>query len=138
MKRKSLLKLSVVIGLSIMLVLTFAKFTLAADFDWENATVTTENTAGNTPTNTETNTAGNNVVNPTGNVVDNSVYPTSNNVVTNNTTNTANTVNTTNTSNEAMPYTGIEDTNTIVALIAVTGVVVAIYSYRKIKEYKNV
>lgn len=134
MERKNLLKSIIVIGLSLILVVSFTNFVFADDdFDWDNATLVggneTNNSVDNTLKNSTDNTLGNTAGNTTGNQLLNNV---ANNVANNTSKNTTNNV-----SSNSLAYTGSENGG-IIAIIAVAGVVVTIYSYMKIKEYKNI
>jgi predicted PurR-regulated permease PerM len=131
MERKNLLKSIVVMVLSLILIVAFANFALADDdFDWDQAAVVGNNVVDNG--------TGNNVIN---NVVNNVV---SNNTMnsqisnnSNNSTNNTTTSNKNNVSSNSLAYTGSENTG-IIVLIAVAGAIVTVYSFTKIKEYKNI
>ena len=171
MKKNSLLKIIVIMGLSLALIACLSSIAFAADTatDWNSiysevlngtssddsiqieeaitdnpapATNTanpapTTNTTGNTVGNTVGNTTGNTVGNTTGNTVGNTTGNTVGNTTGNTVGNTTRTSNTSNTSNTAIPYTGSESTG-IIALVVVIGLIVSVYSYKKVNEYKNV
>lgn len=147
-EKKSTFIFVVLLGVIMMFNLLSCNVVCAADEDdsiWPSP-------ANNTNTNTNTNTSSiddddddwgsieNEIINETN---------TSNSVVTNNTTNnsTNNTVkvNTSNTTNNSstianknsLAKTGIEDSKGIVAIVLVVSGIVAIYSFRKVQEYKN-
>lgn len=145
MERKNLLKSIIVIGLSLILVLSFASYVLAddtnTDFDWDDAeivggnNVTGNNVTGNTAGNTTNNVSGNNTnnTNNSGNLLNSVGTNTSNNSRNNTTNRVGNNV----VSSNSLAYTGSENGG-IIAIIAVAGAIVTIYSYMKIKEYKNI
>ena len=89
------------------------------DDGFENAI--TENTTANNTSNNTANNISNNVVDNTFNV--------SNNTTSNNTTTTSN--------SNSLAKTGIEDSKGIVSVIIVISGIVAIYSFKKIREYNN-
>ena len=148
MKKSSVLKVLVVIGLSMILIANLVSVVSADDAfsGWTNPTTTTNNTtqAGNTTT------AGNTVA---GNTVAGNTISTGNAVTTGNTISTGNTANTTistgnvttnlnttntnNTSVNSLAYTGVENTS-VLAVVMVLGVIVAAYSFKKIREYNNI
>lgn len=143
MKKSSVLKVLVVIGLSMILIANLVSVVSADDAfsGWTNPTTTTNNTtqAGNTTTAGNT-VAGNTI--STGNAV-----TTGNTISTGNTANTTistgnvttnlNTTNTNNTSVNSLAYTGVENTS-VLAVVMVLGVIVAAYSFKKIREYNNI
>ena len=125
MKRNSLLKLTIVIGLSIVLILGLNSFVFAEDdVQWNEAieqltpTPSTTTTTTPTPTTTPTTTT---TTTPTPTTVP-TITPTE----------------AENTANESMPYTGIEDVNTVFALAILIGLAVAVYSLKKVNDYNNI
>ena len=133
---KKLLILIMTIGLIVM----FSNLVYAADEDpFVSLTVTnsTENTVGNTESNTSNSLFTNiNTTNTNTNVTNTNTSGTLTTINTAN--NTAN--NTTNRSvsnTETLAKTGLTDSNGIVALIVIICAVSAIYSYKKINDYKR-
>ena len=133
---KKLLILIMTIGLIVM----FSNLVYAADEDpFVSLTVTNsaENTAGNTESNTSNSLFTNiNTTNTNTNVTNTNTSGTLTTINTAN--NTAN--NTTNRSvsnTETLAKTGLTDSNGIVALIVIICAVSAIYSYKKINDYKR-
>ena len=134
MKKSSLVKLTVVLGISLVLVLGLNSLVYAADdnsIQWNTPVVTDNTTTDTTPTPTTIPTITPTVTESAGT---NTVVPESTNTNTN--TNTNYTVN--NTSNESIPYTGIEDTNTLFVLAVLIGLGVAVYSLKKVNDYNNI
>ena len=129
MRRNSLLKLTIVLGLSVLLILGLNSFVFADDdVPWSNAIVepTTTTTTTTTPsTDTTTPTPSTTVPTITPTAVENTT-----NDISENTTN--------NTANESMPYTGIEDINTVFALAVLIVLAVAVYSLKKVNDYNNI
>lgn len=141
MKRTSLLKGLVVILLSAVLVANLTSLVFADDntFDsWDSPANTTTNTAtDNTMTNSATDTSNTNTNDWSGAIETNT--STNTDTYTNTNTGSATTTLNTDDTNEnnsvnSLAYTGIEDTS-ILAVFAVLGVIVAAYSFKKIKEY---
>lgn len=143
MKKSSLLKTIVVIGLSLLLIVNVVSVVSAADedtFGWEVPTTT------NT-TNT-TNTSSNTVDSVTSNTMDTTNSITTNTSTTTDISNTSisteNVTTTLNTStniednetNEvnSLAYTGIEN-NSVLVVVILVGAIVAGYSLKKVKEY---
>lgn len=129
---KNLLKSFVVILLSMMLICGFAGHVFAdSNIDWDDPGI-----VGGT--NTSNNTTNTNLSNNTNlNSVNTNTNISNSNNNTNNTNTSANVNNNSKASNE-LAYTGIESVNGIVAVIAVLGAFVAVYSFRKIQDYKNI
>lgn len=138
MKNEKLFKKLVVIMLILVFVLVSATSVLAADDDLfkeinktENTQQGTENTNNDTPTqNTQ----------PTNNSNTNSnVSSLTTNSNTNNTNNTNSNINTTrNVSNtNELAKTGLSNTGSIITLILVICGISAIYSYKKVNDYKK-
>ncbi len=155
MKKSSLLKTIVVIGLSLILVANLVSVVRAADdnsfSDWTNPTVT-ENTTTTTPTtttttdNTVSNTVNNTTVtsNTTNSISTDITTNTSSSGTTNSTITTGNATTTLNTStnnseNEVntLAYTGIEN-NSLLVVVILVGAIVAGYSFKKVREYNNI
>ena len=150
MKKTSFLKLLSVVFLTIMLVFNIVTVVRADDEDdawgdWDTPTVTSNTTTTPTPT-TEENSAIN--INDTNSTTYGNVYD-STNSATNNTANTSynaiialNTTNSygnevdNNTNVNSLAYTGTEN-NSILAVVFVAGIVIAIYSLKKINYYKS-
>ena len=135
---KKLLILIMTIGLIVM----FSNLVYAADEDpFVSLTVTnsTENTAGNTESNTSNSLFTNiNTTNTNTNVTNTNTNTSGTLTTINTANNTAN--NTTNRSvsnTETLAKTGLTDSNGIVALIVIICAVSAIYSYKKINDYKR-
>ncbi len=150
MKNIKMLKKLVVLVISIGLIVTFSNFAYAADED-PFFEIKPENTSSNESTNTSTNETTNNTTNNTTNTDSNNSLFTnteSNNTTTNNSTlTTNNSVNATNTSNnvtnrsvtntETLAKTGLSDSKGMISLIVVICGISAIYSYKKINDYKK-
>ena len=146
MKKTSLLKVVVVIGLSLLLVANLVSVVFADDSDWIDpvAPNTTNNTTNNTTSNTSTNSNTSN-----NSTITNSITtPEPINSITTNTSNntsysggTTTTLNTStnDTENEVnnLAYTGIENNSMLVVVILI-GVIAAGYSFKKIKEYNKI
>ena len=142
MKKTSLLKVVVVIGLSLLLVANLVSVVFADDLNWDDPTTT--NSAANTATNTATGTNTSNTSTTTNSI---STPETTNSITTNtsnnssfsgNATTTLNT-STNDTENEVnnLAYTGIEN-NSMLLVVILIGAIVAGYSFKKIKEYNNI
>ncbi len=120
---KNVRKIAVLV-LSILVVLVFAKFSLAAQIP----STSTNNTPTNTSTNSSANEAGNNITENNTSNTSNAIGTPSNTV-----TNRA-PINTTN-ATQNLPSTGIEDTYLNFALILLLAVVLGMFSivqYRRI------
>ncbi len=139
MERKNLLKSILVILLSLMLFLSFADLVYATDtdsddtFSWEDVNVVNsadENSTENTNATNSTNSTNDTNSNTSENLLNSVSNNTTNNV---NSSNTANNVVSTNT----LAYTGSGNTG-IIAIVVVLGVFITIFSYMKVKEYKNI
>ena len=145
MENSKIFKRLVIVMLSLVLVAVCSTSVFATDDDLFLSVNSTGNTASNatdnnttsdnsTTNNTATNnTNTNNTTNSsltTNNTTNNTVRNTATNNTTNNTSKTNNNVNT-------LAKTGLSDTNGIVALIVVVCGVSAIYSYKKVNDYKK-
>lgn len=149
MEKSSLLKSLVVILLSGVLVLNLSSIVLADDntnssySGWENATTSDTNDLN---TNSNSNSFSNTGTNSNSNYNTLSTADTNSNTNSNSNYNTLNTnsntnSNSNNASNEnnnvdTLAYTGAADTS-ILAIVAVLGVIVAAYSFKKIREYNS-
>lgn len=149
MKKSSLLKSLVVILLSGVLVLNLSSIVLADNnanssySGWENATTSDTNDLN---TNSNSNSFSNTGTNSNSNYNTLSTADTNSNTNSNSNYNTLNTnsntnSNSNNASNEnnnvdTLAYTGAADTS-ILAIVAVLGVIVAAYSFKKIREYNS-
>ena len=149
MEKSSLLKSLVVILLSGVLVLNLSSIVLADDntnssySGWENAPTSETNYLN---TNSNSNSFSNTGTNSNSNYNTLSTADTNSNTNSNSNYNTLNTnsnsnSNSNNASNEnnnvdTLAYTGAADTS-ILAIIAVLGVIVAAYSFKKIREYNS-
>lgn len=149
MEKSSLLKSLVVILLSGVLVLNLSSIVLADNnanssySGWENATTSDTNDLN---TNSNSNSFSNTGTNSNSNYNTLSTADTNSNTNSNSNYNTLNTnsntnSNSNNASNEnnnvdTLAYTGAADTS-ILAIIAVLGVIVAAYSFKKIREYNS-
>ena len=137
MKKLELLKIMVVVGLSLIMVLSITNLVFAADeddFDWDNAIVTNNSVDSNAIMN---NIDMNNIdinnlnsINNLSNINSSSLGTSTSNYNTSNTTTTTNA--------NKLANTGVSNFNGTIALVIVLGVIVAIYSYKKVNEYKNV
>lgn len=149
MRKSSLLKSLVVILLSGVLVLNLSSIVLADNnanssySGWENATTSDTNDLN---TNSNSNSFSNTGTNSNSNYNTLSTADTNSNTNSNSNYNTLNTnsntnSNSNNASNEnnnvdTLAYTGAADTS-ILAIVAVLGVIVAAYSFKKIREYNS-
>lgn len=133
---KNLVKSIVVIGLSLMLICGFTNYVSADNnVDWEDPGV-----VGGNITNTNPNSTNINTSNTNSNSNNNGITNTNTGSVNTN-GNTNNNINNTNTnskSSNSLAYTGSEGVNGVVAIAVVLGAFVAIYSFRKIQDYKNI
>ncbi len=151
MEKSSLLKSLVVILLSGVLVLNLSSIVLADDntnssySGWENATTSDTNDLN---TNSNSNSFSNTGTNSNSNYNTLSTADTNSNTNTNSNSN-YNTLNSNSNSNsnsnnasnennnvDTLAYTGAADTS-ILAIVAVLGVIVAAYSFKKIREYNS-
>ena len=142
MKKSSLLKSVVVIGLSLLLVVNLASVVFADDatFGWDDPTITNEAAANTSATNTSTNTTNTATTNTTNTTTTNITTNTSNtSISTGNAITTLNTTSTNESENEvnSLAYTGIENNSFLVVVILV-GAMIAGYSLKKVKEYNNI
>ena len=131
----------VIVMLSLVLVAVCSTSVFATDDDLFLSVNSTGNTASNaTSDNSTTNNTATNNTN-TNNTTNSSL--TANNTTTNNTVrntatnNTTNNTSKTNNNVNTLAKTGLSDTNGIVALIVVVCGVSAIYSYKKVNDYKK-
>jgi len=145
MKNSKMIKKIFVLVISIALVFTFSNLVLAADDDPflpitqnTNANTNTEQTNTNSVSNTNSNSdSGNSLLTNTTNTTNttNNATLTSNTV--NNTTNISGNVNRSVTNTDQLAKTGLTDSNGIIALIVVLCGISAIYSYKKVNDYKK-
>ena len=146
MENSKIFKRLVIVMLSLVLVAVCSTSVFATDDDLFLSVNSTGNTASNATDNNTTsdnsatnNTATNNT--NTNNTTNSSL--TANNTTTNNTVrntatnNTTNNTSKTNNNVNTLAKTGLSDTNGIVALIVVVCGVSAIYSYKKVNDYKK-
>ena len=138
MKKTSLLKVVVVIGLSLLLVANLVSVVLADDLNWDDPITSNTATGTNTNTNTSnTSTTTNSISTPetTNSITTNTSGNTSYSGSTTTTLNTS----TNDTENEVnkLAYTGIENNSMLVVVILI-GVIAAGYSFKKIREYNNI
>ena len=141
MKKSSLLKLIVVIGLSLLLAFRLVTVYAADDSSfpgWDDPTTTTSTTD-----NTVDNTTDNTPANATPNTTDTITTDTTNTTNTdyNSTINTGNATTDLNTSTndaenevENLAYTGIES-NSIMTVVILVAAIVAGYSLKKVRDY---
>ena len=148
MKKTSLLKVVVVIGLSLLLVANLVSVVFADDSDWIDPDPIASNTTNNTISNTISNTSTNSNTSNNSTITNSITTPEPINSITTNTSNntsysggTTTTLNTStnDTENEVnnLAYTGIENNSMLVVVILI-GVIAAGYSFKKIKEYNNI
>ena len=123
--------------MTIGLIIIFSNFVYAEDEDPFIPLTITNSTENNT-TNNESNSLFTNInatnTNPS-TVNTNNTINTTGTLTTNNTTN--NTTNRSVSNTETLAKTGLTDSNGIVALIVIICAVSAIYSYKKINDYKR-
>ena len=144
MKKSSLLKSVVVIGLSLLLVANLASVVFADDatFGWDDPTITNQATTNTSSTNTSnTNTLNTNTssIDNTNSIATNSITTTNtSSIITENATTTLNT-STNESENEvnSLAYTGVEN-NSVLVVVILIGAIVAGYSLKKVKEYNNI
>ena len=141
MENSKIFKRLVIVMLSLVLVEVCSTSVFATDDDLFLSVNSTGNTASNaTSDNSTTNNTATNNTN-TNNTTNSSL--TANNTTTNNTVrntatnNTTNNTSKTNNNVNTLAKTGLSDTNGIVALIVVVCGVSAIYSYKKVNDYKK-
>ena len=142
MENSKIFKKLVIVMLSLVLVAVCSTSVFAADGDdlflsvnstgntASNATDNNTTSDNNTTNNTNTNNTTNSSLTANNATTNNTVRNTATNNTTNNTSKTNNNVNT-------LAKTGLSDTNGIVALIVVVCGVSAIYSYKKVNDYKK-
>ena len=147
MENSKIFKRLVIVMLSLVLVAVCSTSVFATDDDLFLSVNSTGNTASNATDNNTT--SGNNTTNNTStnntntNNTTNSSLTANNNTTTNNTVrntatnNTTNNTSKTNNNVNTLAKTGLSDTNGIVALIVVVCGVSAIYSYKKVNDYKK-
>lgn len=145
MKKTSLLKILVVAIVSVALVLSLGAVVFAEDeyAGWDSNPDLLNNTVDNTVDNSASDM--NNVLiddNTSANEFDNTISTdnTFDNINTSENEGTATTdLNNSESNNDvnSLAYTGIED-NSVLAVAIVLGVLMAIYSFKKVKEYSNV
>jgi len=136
MENSKIFKKLVIVMLSLVLVAVCSTSVFATDDDL----FLSVNSTGNTATSaTDNNTASdNNTTNNTATNNTNTNNTTNNNTVRNTVTNnTTNNTSKTNNSVNTLAKTGLSDTNGIVALIVIVCGVSAIYSYKKVNDYKK-
>ena len=141
MENSKIFKRLVIVMLSLVLVAVCSTSVFATDDDLFLSVNSTGNTASNaTSDNSTTNNTATNNTN-TNNTTNSSL--TANNTTTNNTVrntatnNTTNNTSKTNNNVNTLAKTGLSDTNGIVALIVIVCGVSAIYSYKKVNDYKK-
>lgn len=140
---KTLKKLFIVLMI-IGVVLTFSNYVCAADDDpfleitpTNTATNETTNNTNNTTTN-ETSNTNNSIFTNTENTSTNSSNSTlTTNSISNNTNTSNNTVNRSVSNTDTLAKTGLSDSKGTVTLIVVLCGISAIYSYKKINDYKK-
>ena len=136
MENSKIFKRLVIVMLSLVLVAVCSTSVFATDDDLFLSVNSTGNTASNatdnntTSDNSTTNNTTNSSLTANNTTTNNTVRNTATNNTTNNTSKTNNNVNT-------LAKTGLSDTNGIVALIVVVCGVSAIYSYKKVNDYKK-
>lgn len=147
MENSKIFKRLVIVMLSLVLVVVCSTSVFATDDDLFLSVNSTGNTASNATDNNTT--SGNNTTNNTStnntntNNTTNSSLTANNNTTTNNTVrntatnNTTNNTSKTNNNVNTLAKTGLSDTNGIVALIVVVCGVSAIYSFKKVNDYKK-
>ena len=145
MKKMSLLKTVVVIGLSILLIFNLISVVRADDntFGWDDPTSNSTGNTSNTSTAGNTSDFGNtsNVGN-TSDIGNTSNTSNTSSITTNNSSiSTGNATTTLNTSTDvennevnSLAYTGIES-NSVLVVVILVGAIVAGYSLKKIREY---
>ena len=139
MENSKIFKRLIIVMLSLVLVAVCSTSVFATDDDLFLSVNSTGNTASNA---TDNNTiSDNSTTNNTNNTTNSSL--TANDITNNNTVRNTATNNTTNNTSKAnnnvntLAKTGLSDTNGIVALIVVVCGVSAIYSYKKVNDYKK-
>ena len=144
MKKSSVLKVLVVVGLSMVLIANLVSVVFADDntsFGWDDPLIneTTTNTANTnlTTTNTATTNTVTNTTDNTNSITTNITTPDTL-ISTGNATTTLNT-STNESENEvnSLAYTGVENNSALVVVILL-GAIVAGYSLKKVKEYNNI
>ncbi|MBO4816624.1 MAG: hypothetical protein J5507_07075 [Clostridia bacterium] len=139
MKNLKIVKKLLIIMMSIALVLTVSTLVYAADEDpFLELTATNTNSSENTSLDTNTTNTNTNTSNSLFTETQNSNTINNSSLVTNSTTNTNNSVNRSVTNTDTLAKTGLSDSNGIVALIVVLCAVSAIYSYKKVNDYKKI
>lgn len=149
MKKSIFFKLLIVMGLILTVVTLLSTSVLAADDEdpWSNVEVVDTNNTNNTntngtnttlddnsPTNTNSDNSNSDISNIAGDTTNNSFYDDDDDDNVNK--NTGN-ENDDNSAKDDLAYTGVGNTTKIVILVAIVGVIVAIYSYRKVSYYRS-
>ncbi len=144
MKSMKVLKKLVVIMLSLVIMLACSNAVFAADDDLfteiPETNTSTNNTTNNGTNNTNTPITGNNSNTSSTNNTNTSNNSNASSLSINNSSNTNNTNSNTNRSvsnSNALANTGLAQAGGIVALIVVVCGISAIYSYKKVNDYKN-
>ncbi len=139
MKNFKMVKKLLVIGLSLVMMLAYSNIALAADendslfSDFEPVAEEPENTTQNPTSGTNTNDANNTNTNNNSNQ---SAGISSSNGTNNNTNNNTNLTNTNNAN--VLADTGLSNTGSIVAIVLVVLGISAIYSYKKVSDYRKI
>ncbi len=146
MKNSKVLKIILMVLLSGIIAITMSNVSIvraADEFDWNDldgdtsSNTTEENTTDNNfaTTPTETNNTTNDTTN---NAVDNTGFYSTTNSSANNTTNNSSVNKSSTTSNSnSLAKTGIKDSKGTVSLIVVVCGIVAVYSLKKVRDYKD-
>lgn len=125
MKKSNLIKVVLVLGISLMVMLSTTNV-MAAEVDLTN---TLNNSSSDNSSNTNNSNSNSNSSNSNSNRT--------NNTNTNRTNNTNNTNNSSVYNNTNLPKTGISDSIPVALLLVVFGVS-SVYAYKKIRDYKNI
>lgn len=138
MKNLKILKKLVIVMLSLVLVTVCSTSVFAADDD----VFTTVDSNKNTSNTAENNATGNEIANnANGNTNSNTNSNTNNSLTARNTNTNTNTNNNTSNTNRnvsnTLAKTGLSNTSGIIALVLVVCGVSAIYSYKKVNDYKK-
>ena len=133
MKKSNLIKLFSILLMSIMVIM-FTTNVWAEDNDFTTLPVNTNNTPN---TNSNNNNANTNSNIPSNNSNTNRSNINSANINSNNTNNANNSNNSSIYNNTNLPKTGIEDSIPVAMLVVIFGIS-AIYSYKKIRDYRNI
>ena len=139
MKKVRLLKSFVVIGLSIILLINLATVVFGADSntysEWDAPTTLDSNSTNNASV-IDTNSTTNSSISDWNVVGTNNTTANTTNVVEVEPLNIYENAENTNSNVNSLAYTGVES-NSILAVLLIGGVAVAIYSFKKVKEYNN-